>query len=542
MVENAIDIFEGVVGYVPKSIKVEATLPSLGGSTYPYTGEKFHGGLPWSGVSATIDHRSTQINAREQMHSTTIARAVVERFAETVVDDGLRLEPTPALAILGLPDTAVKVWSRDVAGRFALWARSKTCHRAEQMVFSQIQYLAETAQQRDGEYFVRFHYDDARAGGNRFSPLSLSFVEPDQIAGVAYTSTQAYPWDTDGINRDENSRETGYQVRIRRGQVWTTETIPARLPNGRTIMVHGWRPEYASQLRGFSPMAHAIQDLEQLTLFTAAQIQKAIIQSSITMTKEVDASASPTTTLANIMGGAALPNDTGVTVEESDYPAPQMGIGYDPLSAHFTPGGVAILSGLGAGEKLKAFDSSAPSDSFASFTDAFIAHLAASRSMPIEVLLQRFNSNYSASRAALTMFWRVATIWRNELEADLLNPVYEAWLSEEIGAGRVSARGWLDPVMRAAWLACDWAGSAMPDIDPEKSVRAARLAVEANISNLEREARKFNGSDAATNRTINETLFNGMSPAPWNKSATPPAPSAPSRAPVKEEENDNQGR
>ena len=203
-----------------------------------------------------------------------------------------------------------------------------------------------------------------------------------------------------------------------------------------------------------------------------------------------------------------------------------MGIGYDPLAIHLAPGAVGVLSGLGAGEKLKSFDSTAPSDSFASFTDAFIAHLSASRSMPVEVLLQRFNANYSASRAALVMFWRVASLWRAELESDFLNPVYDAWLSEEIGSGRVSARGWLDPIMRAAWLSCEWAGSAMPDIDPEASINAARLAVEANISNLEREARKFNGSDAATNRAINDTLFQGMTPAPWNKSSSP-SPAAP---------------
>jgi lambda family phage portal protein len=496
---------------------VEASLP-MSGSTYNFTGEKIRGGLPWSGMSPTLDHRTLQTNAREQMHATPIARAMVERFAETVVDDGLRLEPTPPAAILGMAPEAVKPWSRDVADRFHLWARSKQCHRAEQMTFAQIQYLAETAQQRDGEYFVRYHYDGSK---NRFSPLSMSFIEPDQIAGVAYTSTQAYPWEVDGITRDGNNRETAYQVRLKRGNIWSTETIPARLPNGRVMMIHGWRPEYASQLRGFSPLSHAIQEFEQLTTFTAAQIQKAIIQSSITMTKETDASATPTTTLANILGGAAVPLAAGETLpDEGDYPAPQTGIGYDPLACHLSPGGVGILSGLGAGEKLKSFEHTAPSDSFSSFTESFISHLSAASGMPLDVLLLKFNASYSASRAALIMFWRVATIWRSELESDFLNPTYEAWLSEEIAAGRISARGWLEPVMRAAWLSCDWTGSTMPDIDPEKSVRAARLAVEANISNLEREARKFNGSDATTNRGINESIYQGMVPAPWKNTNT----------------------
>ena len=55
----------------------------------------------------------------------------------------------------------------------------------------------------------------------------------------------------------------------------------------------------------------------------------------------------------------------------------------------------------------------------------------------------------------------------------------------------------------------------MPNIDPEKSVVAARAAIEANLSNYQREARDFNGSDADTNRMLNDAFAKGMGPAPW---------------------------
>ena len=131
-------------------------------------------------------------------------------------------------------------------------------------------------------------------------------------------------------------------------------------------------------------------------------------------------------------------------------------------------------------------------------------------------MLIKFNSNYSASRAGLVMFWRVAVLWREELESDFLNVVYEAWLSEEIATGRISARGWLDPVMRLAWLSADWVGSQMPVIDPAKSVKAARDAIEADLSSVEREALDLNGSSAAANKEKNKKAFEGKEPAPWN--------------------------
>lgn len=492
---------------VRRGATVSSTPLSSGGS-YWHHGEKYRGGLPSSGSSPILDNQYLRWNAREQWHVTPIARAMVERFAETVVDDGLRLEPTPSAAVLGLTPQQAEQWSSAVSERFHLWAATKFASRAEQMTFYQMQRLAEVAQQRDGEYFVRFHYSDDRS---RSSSLSLSFVEPDQVLGYSYTATQGLPFDADGITRDEAGRETGYSVSVKRGNVWTSETIPAVLPNGRRMMLHGWCPEYASQTRGFSRLSHAIQEFEQLTGFTTAQINKAIMQSIFVMSKETDASAIPT---GNIFGDAAAQFASENTDEEVAPAVPEFG--FDPMRIKLSPGGIFVAEGLGAGEKLKGFENTAPADGFGAFTDAFIAHLAASVSMPVEVLLLRFSSNYSASRAALVMFWRVAQLWRRELESDFLAPVWESWLSEEIAAGRVSARGWLDPVLRSAWLRAEWVGSQMPVIDPKVSADASRLLIEAGLSTAEREAREINGSDANMNKAKNEEFFRGMGKAPWN--------------------------
>ena len=91
--------------------------------------------------------------------------------------------------------------------------------------------------------------------------------------------------------------------------------------------------------------------------------------------------------------------------------------------ATMTRPGVGVFS-LRNAEDLKPFPETAPAEQYDRFVDAFTSYLAASISMPIEVLLMRFNQNYSASRASLVLFWRVAQIWREELAADFLNPIY----------------------------------------------------------------------------------------------------------------------
>jgi capsid protein len=135
--------------------------------------------------------------------------------------------------------------------------------------------------------------------------------------------------------------------------------------------------------------------------------------------------------------------------------------------------------------------------------------------MSMEVVLKRFNNNYSASRATLILCWRVANIWRDEMAADFLDPVYEMWLSEEIASGRISAPGWSDYRLRAAWLNCEWSGSPMPSIDPSKMADADRAYVEMGAQTLDDVARNYNGSSGKANRAKNARQYMDLPAPPW---------------------------
>jgi capsid protein len=81
----------------------------------------------------------------------------------------------------------------------------------------------------------------------------------------------------------------------------------------------------------------------------------------------------------------------------------------------------------------------------------------------------------------------------------VLSPIYEAFLSEEIAASRVAARGWTDPRIRAAWLYAQWTGEREPDIDPLKTLQAMKLGLELNATTFENLAMAYNGSSASSN-------------------------------------------
>jgi len=479
-----------------------------GFSDYGSGGSKWPNGLSASGGSRVIDHYTTRQNARDAMQDSPQARAIVERFADTVVDTGMRLECNPEFEILGIKPESAEQWARATELRFHAYASSKQAFRCQTMTLYQGMRMAQVFQQRDNDYFVRFFYSRDR---DLMNPLQLQFVDPDQINGYGLTSTYggAQQLNThDGIEKNAAGREIAYHVTAWNGKEFKQVRIPAEY-RGRTMMIHGFQPEYAGQHRGYSRLAHALQDFENITDFSMAHIKKAINQSNITMTVESESdspASNPFEDLVRRRGAGPLAssvigsNPSSAPAGETPQSFQEM-LGYYemPETTFTTPGSVGVFNLMGR-EKLKPFYNTTPSEHFDAFVNSFTGYLSASLSIPLEVVLMKFNQSYSASRGALLLFWRVANIWRMEMAADFLNPVYKAWLAEEIASGRIQAPGWQDPVLKSAWLSCMWNGSPMPNIDPSKTAQADENYVRMGAQTLDMVARNLNGSDGATNR------------------------------------------
>lgn len=488
---------------------------SIRGGGYGFDGAKWAHGLGAGGRSPVIDHATMRANARSAMHDSTAARAIVDRYEQTVVDTGVRVECAPMADVLGITEEQAERWAADVEQRFHLWASSKFCTASEDMTLYQAQRFTMRARKRDGEYFVRCYYQSRR---DLLNPLRLGFLDPNQIQGDAHTDTAWPRTQIDGIKRDDMGREVEYTVLVQDAEQRAKYVkIPARTPRGLPLILHGFAPEYAGQSRGFSAIGHVIQEFENLTDFSAAHIKKAIIQSSITMYVKPSADAPALNPLSDYGSGPA-------SVYQSPE-SPVVGSGADADVVNYSrmndvnlrPGSVGVFN-LKGGEDLKAFDADSPSESYASFVEAFTGALAASCNIPPELVTLKFSSNYSASRAALILFWRTACIERDEEASDFYNPVFRAWLSGEVAAGRIVAAGWSDPRMRAAWCQTTWNGPPMPNIDPAKTAKADKDYVELGAQTLDAVARNYNGSSGAANRAKNRRQLAQLTPVPWASS------------------------
>ena len=485
-------------------------------------GAKWPNGLSNDGGGHIIDHYRSRQNARTAYHDVPQAKALVDRYADTVADVGLMLEPDPNAELLGISQDEKEKWREDVAARFHLWAKSKNSDLSRTNNLYQNMYLYQIQQHRDGEVFTRLFYTKE---ADSLNPLQIQFLDADQIRGDAFTSTYGFNFSNsnavDGIYRDDRGRETGYKISTQKSDgtfdFVDVQKIGGR--SGRVFMLHGYRPEYAGQGRGYSRLAHALQEFQNITDFTSAQIMKAINQSSIAMSVESNSDNpvnNPLQGMSVIPAGPRVTPVTGTGTETIEQQA-ELSATYTPIpdAESRAPGSIGVFS-MNGKEKLVPFANTAPSDSFESFTNSFLTYLAASNSMPLEVLLMKFDASYSAARGALILFWRVAQIWRNEMISDFLDPIYCAWLSGEIAAGTIKAPGWSDPLLRAAWLNCKWEGAPMPNIDPMRTAKADEAYLQMGATNQETIARNHNGSSAKVNIAKNNKLFPQTPVEPWN--------------------------
>lgn len=511
--------------------QLNSPIRSTGGTAYGGTsgGAKWAGGLSGSGRGLILDHYTLRVNARTAYHDVPQARALVERFKDTVADIGLRLEATPEILQLGLSPKEGEKWSQNVESKFHLFMSDKKQHRSETLTLYQAQQMYQIFQHRDNDIFIRLYYSPDK---NLQSPLQWEFIDPDQIRGDAFTSTFSVNSIHDGIKRDDRGREISYKIWMYNkstGQ-YNNAVIKARGPKSKRIfMLHGFSPEYAGQGRGYSRLAFALQEFQNITDFSLAHIKKAIMQSSIVAmmeNKDLDPSnpfeeistnqgAGPA---ANQFGSVPNPDSAALNVTENALQPPECY--HMPEATLSNPGSTMILNAQ-RGDTLKVHGNNAPADNFDKFVDAFTSYISAAMSMPIEIVLMKFNSNFSASRGALLLFWRIVLIWRGEMAADFLNQLYEMWMAEEIAVGRIIAPGWSDSRLRAAWLSNGWVGSPAPDIDPSKTAKARKDNLEMGITNLDREARGLNGSDAKTNREKLLRSYEDFPIAPWAKNNNP---------------------
>lgn len=450
-----------------------------------------------SSTAADVDANLTTLRNRsaDMYCNSPLGSGALNSSRNNVVGAGLRVSPKVDYRLLGISAVEAKEWQRHTLREFNMWAKSTACDLYRKHNFYDMQDIAYLSYMVDGDAWAAIKYRRPLPG-NPYC-LRLQLFEASRVCNP--NSVSAYGplsyFDVETVNQDNGNRIlNGVEIDGDGAVVayWIANRVPfdlanpAKLLEWRRVEAYGRRTgrpnilqisheERPEQYRGVPYMAPVIEVLKQVQRYTNAELTAAIIKSFFTLFF----------TTGGVHNDINDILDSSYREYEKVAPEDLDGIEVGPGSLNLLPEGVDV----------KAIDGSRTLSTFEPFVNTLISQIGSSLGIPAEVLLSRFQSSYSAARAALLQAAAVFKTRRTWFARDFCQPVYEAWLAEAVAIGRVQAPGFgTDPLITAAWSGADWFGPVMGMLDPVKEVNGAALRVKYGLSTGEREAAEITGT------------------------------------------------
>lgn len=444
-------------------------------------------GWNWFGGSADEDiHENLDIlrqRSRDLYSGAPMATAALKKMRTNVVGQGLRLKSQIDFRYLGLDESAAREIEALIEREFGLFADSPNCDAERIDNFYELQQLAFLNWLLSGDVLALMPLK--KRAGTPYE-LTIRLIEADRISTP--TDKTYDPLFESGVERDESGEVVAYWISsnhplavddIRTVNKWTRVSAYGEKTGRRNALFIANR-ERIGQYRGVPFISPVIEALKQLGRYTDAELMAAVISGMFTVFIEKDGVSE------ELPMGELEPEDESRPDDRTAAGAIRLGNG--------------SIVDLQDGEKANAINPGRPNANFDGFVKAISAQIGAALEIPYEVLLSKFSSNYSASRAALLEAWKTFKMYRNWLANDFCQPVFEEFMCEAVAKGRIRAPGFFsDPAIRKAYCGARWNGPTQGQIDPLKEVNAAAVRVQNGFSTRDTEAMELTGTNFYTN-------------------------------------------
>lgn len=413
--------------------------------------------------------------SRDLYMSDCIGRGAINTVRTNVIGSGLALNSQIDAKFLGLSEEEAKAWEENTEREWRLWAETVDCDAERRQTFYQLQSLVLLSALMSGDVFVTMPI--IKRKGSVYD-LRIGLIEADRVCsppnhvdlkanilrGVeigSYGEAIAY-WVA------QYNPNSYLRTNVNPQNEWKRVLAFGKTTGRRNVLHVMADVERPAQRRGVPMLAPVIEALKQLKRYSDAELMAAVISGMFTVFIK---SNSPQTPL-----GQYDPTNI-LTKDPNDY---AMGNG--------------SIVALEDGESIDIANPGRPNTAFDGFVAAICTQIGTALEIPYELLIKRFDSSYSASRAALLEAWKMFRMRREWIVGNFCQPVYEEWLTEAILKGRIKAPGFFDdPAIKAAWCGAEWYGDAQGQLDPKKEAEAAAIRVAEGFSTREREAAELTG-------------------------------------------------
>lgn len=428
------------------------------------------------------DLQTLREESQHLARNNSVACGALKTNITKVVGSGLRVKSRIDRKALGLSDEQADAWERLAEREFKLATETREIDAERELPFSLLQGLAFLRVLEDGDLLVNL--PRIRRPGSPYA-TKIELIEAARICNPDLAP------DTDtliaGVSKDQHGAVVRYHVcnrhparRYQRRNGTPVElswrTLAAYDRNGAPLALLLKDKTRPGQTRGVPYLAPVIELIKQLGRYTDAEVMAAVVSGMLTVFVYNETGSPEFSPAPNQV------NPTGDPARQADTTGMELGYG-------------SVL-GLSGNQRIETVNPARPNAAFDPFFIAITRQIGMCLELPFEVLIKHFTASYSAARASLLEAWDYFWRRRHWLATQLLQPVYEAILTEAVVFGRIDAPGFLtDPLIRRAWLGTRWDGDAPNEIDPVKAVEAARARVEMQLTTLDQEYAELIGGD-----------------------------------------------
>lgn len=413
-------------------------------------------------------------------NSGTLKGATDQVLADTVGVE-LVLSPQPDLSKLGYDRKETDDWCALVKKRWKHWAWNPSeCDQRGKLTVPQMVDIGLRWYIAYGEITGMMSYM-SRAMRRQYgitTGTKVLLTPPHRLMQDTIEAENLFQ----GVWHDANGRPVAYKFRDRNNGIDAPAVYPARDGQGRSVVLHVFDPVDADDVRGISLLTPVFRKYAQSEI-----LDDTILQTFILQTVFAAVLTSPAPSAEAFEGIEALGSfgEGGADLKRDflDYFGAMMDKSKDKL----TIGSEARVASLAPGEDLQFRTSETPGPQYLPFKASLSRETARAIGCTYASLsMDHSDATYSSTRMENASIWPIVLRRRERLAAPLCQIIYDAFLDEEIGEGRIPFKGGYEAFRayrnEASWA--QWQGPAKPSADDYKSARASSERLDNGTSSL----------------------------------------------------------
>ncbi len=429
-----------------------------------------------------------------------VAHTVLNRITTWVVGKGLKLQSEPSSFLLGLEGVTVDAnsFSNEVEARFNTFRKSR---KTDYSGMRNMDIIAEEAYLNaiiGGDCLVVQRFD----GKN----ITIQLIDGCHIQSPMY-GTEWYPQELangnkiiNGVELNSKGQHVRYWIRNNKNGF---DKIDARGKSTGLLMafmVYGMKHRL-DNVRGVPLITVILETLKKLERYKEATIGSAEERQKIVyqiVHKEFSDGSNP------------LLSDAAKAINyNSDSDKIPVDVNGKQLADTVAATTEKETFNMPVGSELKGLESKNELY-FKDFYSVNINIVCAALNIPPDVAMSLYNSNYSASRAAIKDWEHTLGIKRDRFSFYFYQPIYDFWMWVQVLTNKVKAPGYLNAVLEdnemvlGAYRNARFVGANVPHIDPLKEVEAERLKLGTTgasipLTTAEAATEALNGGDSGSN-------------------------------------------